>query len=162
MGGRGNINSGTASVPATHENEYGFEIENSNSPEVEFTNNFWQKMSELRGYDAFRDSDLSRLVDEKMYELGENAPDEALTMFSRIQESSVTDDEYWAGYHAMADWLHIQQPRYTVLDENGSAWDEKYGNVEQAEAWANEHEGAYIYDTWTRKMRKIGGKNWRS
>ena len=165
MGGRGNggARNNSPAPASTKENSYGFEVENTNSPVVEFTDSFWEKMAELRGYGAFKDSDLSRLVDEKMYELGENADGDALTMFSRIQEEGITDDEYWAGYHAMADWLGIKQPRYTVLDEGGSAWDEKYSSVESAEAWANERDEAkYIYDTWTRKMKKIGGKNWRS
>lgn len=163
MGGRGTAavrNSG--STPATKENSYGFEVENSNSPEVEFTDSFWQKMADLKAYGVFEDSDLSKRVDEKMYDLGENAPDEALTMFSRIQESAVTEDEYWAGYHAMADWLGIRQSRYTVMDSDMLPWDERYSSVEQAESWAAEHEGAYVYDTWTHKYHKIGGKNWRS
>ena len=152
----------SSKVKLTYENAYGFEVENSNSPEVEFTDNFWQKMADLKAYDAFRDSDLSRRVDEKMYDLGENAPDEALEMFSRIQESAVTEDEYWAGYHAIADWLGVKQSRYTVMDSDRIPWDERYTDVEQAEHWAAEHEGAYVYDTWTHKYRKIGGKNWRS
>lgn len=170
MGGRGNSgnrNSGTASVPTTRENEYGFEVENTNSPDLEFNDSLWKEMSNLRGYGAFEDSDLRKLVDNKISELVEEYGDlerynsDLTSLIEHMQGDNVTGDEYWAGYHVAANWLGIQQPRYTVLDNNMSPWDEKYGSVEQAEAWANEHEGAYIYDTWTRKYRKIGGKNWR-
>ena len=125
-------------------------------------------MAELRGYGAFEDSDLRKLVDDRVSELVEEYGDldrynsDLTSLIEHMQGDKVTDDEYWAGYHLAANWLGIQQPRYTVLDSGMSPWDEKYGNVEQAEAWANEHEGAYVYDTWTRKYRKIGGKNWRS
>lgn len=175
MGGRsssGNRNSSSnnesRNTNPTKENAYGFEVEDNMYPDVSFTEALWKEMAELRGYGAFEDSDLRKLVDDKVSELVDEYGDldiynsDLTSVIEHIQGENVTDDEYWAGYHVAANYLGIQQPRYTVLDSDMSSWDEKYGNVEQAEVWANEHEGAYIYDTWTRKYRKIGGKNWRS
>lgn len=152
-----------SNTPSTRSNEYGFEIENTSNPEIEFSDSFWKKMSELQAYGVFRDGDLSRDVEEKLYQLGDDINDDVATIYGRIQEDGVTEDEYWAGYHLLADMLGIQQRRFTVLDENESAWDEKFTSVEQAEQWAAGRDSAtYIYDTWKRKYRKIGGKNWRS
>lgn len=171
MGGRGNSGArNTSSEPATKENSYGFEVENTEYPDVEFTDRVWNKMAELRAYGAFEDSDLRRLVDDRISDLVDQYDDLArfdedlTTLREKIENDNVTDDEYWAGYHVMADMLHISPPRYTVLENTGGAgWDEKFSSVEQAEAFANERsEAKYVYDTWTRKYRKIGGKNWRS
>lgn len=157
------------SVSATRENEYGFEVENNNSPDLEFTDTVWQEMADLRGYDAFTDNDLRRRVDDRISELVDQYGDldrydsDLTSLREHIEGDNVTDDEYWTAYHVMAKWLGIQPNRYTVLDNGQSAWDEKFTSVEQAEAFANERSDAtYVYDTWTRKYRKIGGKNWRS
>lgn len=162
-------NSATTQIkPAITYNEYGFEVETKDYPEIEFTDSFWKRMAELRAIGGFEDYDLRRDVDNKVSELVEQYGDlervnpDATNIIDRIVDNSaVTSDEFWAGYHAVAEELGIKQRRYTVLDSNMSAWDEKYTSPEQAEAWASEHEGAYVYDTWTRKYRKIGGKNWR-
>ena len=90
------------------ENKYGFEVYNKN-PEVEFTDAHWKKMAQLRKKGKFYDSDLSRKVDDKLYELQENAGDDVLSMYDKMQEDRVTDDEYWAGYHAIAEWLKIKK-----------------------------------------------------
>lgn len=160
MGSVGN----TVQAPATKYNDYGFEVENNNNPDIEFTDSHWRQMSKLTKYfDAFQDPDLERAVRDKMYEVGESN-EEALTLYSKIEDGdNVTNDEYWAGMHALADMLGVSQKRYTVWDSNMLGWDEKYASIEQAAMWANEQDDAkYIYDTWTRKYRKIGGKNWRS
>lgn len=161
--------SGTSTIPTTRENEYGFEVENTNSPELEFTDRLWKEMAELRGYGVFEDSELRDRVDSKISELVDQYDDlarydEDLTnLRERIENTGVTDDEYWAGYHVMANMLGIKQNRYTVLENAGGAgWDERFSSVEQAEAFANERSDAkYIYDTWKRKGIKIGGKTWR-
>lgn len=159
---------GTVSTPSTKYNDYGFEVENSNSPDLEFTDSTWKDMAELRGYDAFRDSELASRVDDRISELVNQYGDleaynsDLTTLRERIEGSNVTDDEYWAAYHVMANYLGIRPNRYTVMDSNMSSWDERFSSTEQAEEWASQREGAYVYDTWTRKYRKIGGKNWRS
>ena len=156
-------------VSATRENEFGFEVENSNSPELEFTDSVWQEMAELRAYDAFEDSDLRSRVDDRISELVDQYDDLAnydsdlTSLREHIEAENVTDDEYWTAYHVMAKWLGIQPNRYTILDSNQSAWDEKFTSVESAEQWASQRdEATYVYDTWTRKYRKIGNKNWRT
>lgn len=162
--------SNTSTAPATRENEYGFEVENSNSPELEFTDRTWKEMAELRGYGAFEDSELRNMVDDRISELVDQYDDlarfdEDLTnLRERIENTGVTDDEYWAAYHVMANMLGIKPPRYTVLENAGGAgWDERFSSVEQAEAFANERsEAKYIYDTWKRKGMRIGGKTWRN
>lgn len=170
IGGRGNSGARNSSVPTTKENSYGFEVENTDYPELEFNDKTWAKMSELRGYGAFEDSDLRRLVDDKISDLVNQYDDlarydEDLTNIrERIENDGVTDDEYWAAYHVMADMLGINPPRYTVLENLGGAgWDERFSSVEQASAFANERsEAKYIYDTWKRKAMKLGGKTWRN
>lgn len=174
MGSIGNNTSNVSNTSntvqsTTRENEYGFEVENSNSPELEFTDSVWQEMSDLRAYGAFEDSDLRSRVDDRISELVDQYDDLAnydsdlTSLREHVENESVTDDEYWTAYHVMAKWLGIQPNRYTVLDNGQSAWDERFTSVEQAEAFANERSDAtYVYDTWTRKYRKIGGKNWRS
>lgn len=168
MGGRGSAsirNSGStkSTAPATKYNDQGFEIENSNNPDVEFTDSHWKAMSKLTKnyFGAFEDPDLERDVRNKMYDQTDEA---ALDLYSKIEDGdNVTNDEYWAGIHALSDMLGVRQRRYTVWDSDMVSWDEKYTSIEQAEQWAVEHDGAtYIYDTWTRKYRKIGDKDWRS
>ena len=159
MGSIGNV-----STPSTKYNDYGFEVENSNSPDIEFTDSHWKQMANLTKYfGAFEDYDLERDVRNKMYDLGESN-EGALDLYSKIEDGdNVTNDEYWAGIHALANMIGVSQKRYTVWDNSMSAWDEKHASIEQAEQWASEQNDAkYIYDTWTRKYRKIGGKNWRS
>lgn len=172
MGGRGNAGerNSSSSTPATRYNEQGFEVENNNSPEVEFTDRVWKEMAELRKYfDAFEDPDLASDVDNRISELVdqygdlENYDSDLTTLREHLERENVTSDEYWAGYHVMADWLNIRPQRYTVWDSDMSPWDERFTSEEQAADWANQREDAkYIYDRWTRKYRKIGGKNWRS
>ena len=168
MGSIGANNNSSSTTPAnsTKYNEYGFEVENSNSPELEFTDYYWKKMRELSQYegDAFHDEDLQRRVKDRMYELGDNASDAAFTLFDRAENSdNITDDEYWTAYHALAEELGISPRRYAVSDAGGYLWEERFASTEQAVLWANERDGdaPYIYDRWTRKYRKIGGKNWR-
>lgn len=164
----GSIGTSSSTAPSTRYNEQGFEVENSNSPDVEFTDTTWNQMARLRELGGFTNPDLADLVDSRISELVDQYGDleaynsDLTTLRERIEGSNITDDEYWAGYHVMANMLGIQAPRYTVMDNNQSPWDEKFGSVEQAEQWANERNDAkYVYDTWTRKMRRIGGKNWR-
>lgn len=159
---------GNTAVPATKYNDYGFEIENSNSPEIEFTDRVWKEMSDLQSYGAFRDSELAGRVDARISDLVSQYGDleaydsDLTTLREKIENSGVTDDEYWAAYHVMANMLGIKPNRYTVWDSDMTPWDERFSSTEQAEHWAGEREGAkYLYDTWTRKYRKIGGKNWR-
>lgn len=171
MGSIGNKATGQTKQPVPVEepvktkiNEYGFEVEDSNNPNLDFSDSVWKEMAELNKYfDAFIDYDLQKDVRDKMYKIGEDSKyEDALDLYNRIEtEDNVTEDEYWAGYHVLADWLNIRPKRYTVLDSGMTAWDERFSSVEQAEAWANEHEGTkYVYDKWTHKYRKIGGKNW--
>lgn len=174
MGGRGTAaernNSSSSSVekPKTITNAQGFDVENSDNPDIEFSKLTWEHMAELRKLGGFEDDDLRRLVDDRISEILEEYDDlsrynaDLTNVIEHIQGDNVTDDEYWAGYHVAADYLNISQRRYTVLDSNMSAWDGKYSSVEQAEAWANEHNDAvYVYDTWQNKYRKVGGKSWR-
>ena len=153
-------------ISATKYNEQGFEVEDSKNPEIEFTDRVWKEMAELRKYfDAFQDYDLQKDVRDKMYEIGEDSRyEDAMDLYNRIENGdNVTEDEYWAGYHVLAGYLNIRPQRYTVWDSGMSAWDDRFTSVEQAEHWAAEREGAkYVYDRWTRKYRKIGGKNWRN
>lgn len=166
MGSVGKNNT-VSTIPVTRENEYGFEVEESRNPEVEFTDRTWKEMAELQQkyFDAFRDYDLQKDVRDKMYEIGEDSRyEDALDLYNRIENGdNVTNDEFWTGYHVLADYLGIRPQRYTVLDSSRLAWDDRFTSVEQAEHWAAEREDAsYVYDRWTRKYRKIGGKNWRS
>ena len=173
MGSIGNDNGVRSTIsewrePETKENQYGFEVEASNSPDVEFTDATWKHMNELRAYDAFRDSELADRVDNRISQLVDQYGDleaydsDLTTLRERIEGSNVTDDEYWAGYHVMADMLGIKPNRYTVMDSDMAIWDQRYSSLEQAELWASEQDDAkYIYDTWTRRYRTIGGKNWR-
>lgn len=172
MGGRGTSatrNTGST-TPTTRENEYGFEVEATNSPALEFSDNTWKEMSELRVLDHFRDPDLARLVDNRISELIDQYGDleaynsDLTTLRERLEESAVTDDEYWAGYHVMADWLGIKSPRYIAgesSDDYGYT-DTRFGSAEQAGEWGGNRDLSYVIDTWTGKYRKIGGKNWRS
>lgn len=164
----GSIGISSNTTPSTKYNEQGFEIEASNSPDVEFSELTWNQMAELRKLGGFTNPELADLVDNRISELVDQYGDleaydsDLTTLRERIEGSNITDDEYWAGYHVMANMLRIQAPRYTVMDNTQSPWDEKFGSLEQAEHWAAEREDAkYVYDTWTRKMRRIGGKNWR-
>lgn len=175
MGGRGTSGvrnsssiSETTKVSAIKLNSLGFEIEDSDNPDIEFSKLVWERMAELRKLGGFEDDDLRRLVDNKISDLIDEYGDlerydsDLTSLVEHLQGDNITDDEYWAGYHVMADSLNIAQRRYTVLDSNQVAWDNRYSSEEQAEAWANEHDdAAYVYDLWTRKYRKIGGKNWR-
>lgn len=156
--------------PKTKYNEQGFEVEDSNSPDMEFSDTMWEKMAELRSYGVFQDSELRSRVDDKISQLVDEYGDlerydaDLTNTIERLESSSnITDDEYWAAYHFMADSLGIKPNRYTVMDSDGGVWDERYSSLEQAETWAAEQEDAkYIYDTWTRKMKKLDGKNWRN
>ena len=155
--------------PKTKYNEQGFEVEDSDYPDIEFNDAWWQRMTELRGYGVFQDSELRSRVDDRISQLVDEYGDlerydpNLTSVRERIELDHITDDEYWAGYHLMADWLGIRPNRYTVMDSEGGVWDERYSSLEQAETWAAEQEDAkYIYDTWTRKMKKLGGKNWRN
>ena len=157
-------------VPITNPtkyNDYGFEIEDTNSPDVEFTDDLWQEMANLRAYGAFTDSELRDDVDDKISQLVNQYGDLAAydadltTLREKIDGENITDDEYWAGYQVMAKWLGILPRRYTVWDSQKVPWDDKFTSVAVAEQWADGHDGAYVYDTWLKKYRKIGGKNWR-
>lgn len=90
------------------ENKYGFEVYDK-EPEVEFTDSHWKEMAKLRKVGKFMDTELRREVDEKMYELGEEADEDSLTLFDKMQEDRVTDDEYWAAYHAIANFLGLKK-----------------------------------------------------
>ena len=87
MGGRGSAslrNSGST-APATKYNDQGFEIENSNNPDVEFTDSHWKAMSKLTKnyFGAFEDPDLERDVRNKMYDQTDEA---ALDLYSKIED----------------------------------------------------------------------------
>lgn len=153
----------------TKYNEYGFEVEDSREPIIEFTDNVWKRMAELQGYGVFEDPNLARLVDDRIDELVDQYGDlerydsNLTTIVEKIMDSEVTSDEYWAAYHVIADQLGIQQPRY-IAGENNSDYgytDTRFGSEEQAEEWGKNRNLTHIIDTWTGKYRKIGGKNWR-
>lgn len=153
----------------TKDNEYGFEVEDSRDPELEFSDNVWKEMAELRSLGHFEDYDLSRLVDDRIYELVDQYGDlerydsDLTSLRERLEENAVTTDEYWAGYHVMANMLGIQSPRY-IAGEGGEDYgyaDTRFGSEEQAAEWGQNRDLTHVIDTWTGKYRKIGGKNWR-
>lgn len=160
---------GNTTVPATKYNDYGFEVENSNSPEVEFTDRVWKEMAELRALGKFENYDLARLVDDRIYELVDQYGDleaydsDLTTLREHLDTDSITSDEYWAGYQLMAKQLGIKAPRYFGGEGSGDYGyaDTQFGSVEQAEEWASNRGLTHVYDSWTGKWRKIGGKNWR-
>ena len=98
----------------TRENEYGFEVENTNSSVLDFTDSTWERMAELRSEGKFRDSELRSEVDDRISELVDqygdlSLYDEDLTNIrERMEESEVTDDEYWTAYHVMASYLNLE------------------------------------------------------
>jgi len=173
MGSTGNKKEGATNPPVAYKpeppktkiNKYGFEVEDAEYPIVEFTDLAWKDTADsIKKYPYwFEDQDLQDMVEEKIYQVAEDPKyEEAVSMYERLENEDVTSDEYWLGYHIIAGWLGIQQPRYHVLDSTGYTISENYGSVEGAEAWANEHEDAtHIWDKWTHKYRKIGGKNWK-
>lgn len=176
MGGRGtaairNRNSSSeTSAPATKYNKQGFEVESTNSPELEFSEDVWKKMADLRALGHFRDPDLRSLVDDRISELVDQygdleAYDADLTnLKERVENDAVTEDEYWAAYHTMADYLDISSPRY-IAGESGEDYgytDTRFGLEEEAAEWGKNRNLTHVIDTWTGKYRKINGKNWRS
>ena len=176
MGGRGSAsirNSEAASEPKENRtgiNTEGCEVETGKSPVVEFSKLVWESMKELRKLGHFEDSDLRRLVDDKISDLVDQYGDlerydaDLTTLRERLEEDAVTNDEYWAGYHVMADMLGIRSPRF-IAGENGSDYgytDTRFGSAEEAEQWAGSRDLTHVIDTWTGKYRKIGSKNWRS
>lgn len=178
MGGRGSAsvrNSGSTESTEnasrkTGLNQWGFEIELGKSPEVEFSKLTWERMAQLRALGHFEDYDLRMLVDNKISDLVNQygdleAYDADLTnLRERIENEGVTDDEYWAAYHVMADTLGIRSPRY-IAGENGNDYgytDTRFGSMEEAADWGHSRDLTHVIDTWTGKYIKIGGKNWRS
>lgn len=146
-------------APKTTYNKQGFET----GSEIEFSENTWKKMAELRKLGGFEDPELKDLVDSKIYDLVSEYGDlerydaDLTTLRERLDESGITSDEYWTGYHVMADQLKIRAPRYTVMDRSESPWDETFGSAEEARDWASQRDDArYIFDKWTRKKERIG------
>lgn len=182
MGGRGNLGTRNTNpqpklslAPSPSEsyptkiNEQGFEVEATNSPEVEFRENVWKEMTDLRALGHFEDSDLRYLVDNRISELVDQYGDlerydsDLTSLRERLEGDRVTDDEYWAGYHVMAQWLGIASPRY-IAGESGNDYgytDTRFGSPEQAADWGHNRDLKYVIDTWTGRYIKIGGKNWR-
>ena len=120
MGGRGTAairNSETPVASTTKENAFGFEVENTDYPEIEFKEQFWKEMFELAAKGKFRDTDLRDAVDNKIsdlvneYEDLERYDPDLTNLRERIENNGVTDDEYWAAYHEMARMLNIEKPR---------------------------------------------------
>lgn len=156
------MNTGSAEKVSGY-NKYGFEVEGGTSPEIEFSENTWKKMAELRKLGGFEDPELKDLVDDKIYKLVDQYGDlerydsDLTTLREHLDSSRVTGDEYWTGYHVMADQLGIRAPRYTVMDRDESPWDETFGSAEEARDWASQRDDArYIFDKWTRKKERIG------
>ena len=160
--------------PKSKINEYGFEVEDSDEPDIEFTDRFWKKLADLKkeyGDIALNwNYELKRMVDNKIDDIVREYDDlysydfDLGILEDKVESSlNLTSDEYTAAYLDMADMLGLKPPRYTVLDGGMSAWDDTFSSPEQAEEWASNRDDAiYVFDTWTRKYRKIGGKNWRS
>lgn len=71
---------------------------------MEFTEAFKKKMEKLMMVGKFYDAELRSKVDEKMFELGEEAGDDALSMYDFTLDAE-DDDEYWMAYHCLADWI---------------------------------------------------------
>lgn len=101
----------------TKYNDYGFEVENNDYPELEFTDRHWKEMAKLRDKGLFADGDLRSAVDSKISDLVDKYGDlevynaDATNIIERIDNNGVTEDEYWAGYHAVADMLGVKQKK---------------------------------------------------
>lgn len=176
MGGRGSASvRNSEAVSESQEtrtaiNNEGFEIETGKSPVVEFSKMTWERMKELRKLGHFEDPDLRYLVDNRISELVDQYGDlerydaDLTTLREKLEEDAVTNDEYWAGYHVMADQLGIRSPRY-IAGENGQDYgytDTRFGSAEEAADWGHNRDLTHVIDTWTGKYIKIGGKNWKN
>ena len=107
----------------TKYNEYGFEVENSDYPDVEFTDSWWKKMKDLKRHGDFEDADLRGRVSDRISDLVMEYGDleaydsDLATLVGRMEDSErITDDEYWAGIHAQADMLGMKSRLETLLD----------------------------------------------
>lgn len=180
MGGRGNAGArssgnttetaqSTTTTPATGTNKQGFEVELGNYPVVQFSDGVWDRMRELRELRHFEDPDLRHLVDNRISDLVDQYDDlerydaDVTNLVEKLDDPSLTNDEYWAAYHVIANQLGIRSPRY-IAGENGNDYgytDTRFGSAEEAADWGHNRDLTHVIDTWTGRYIKIGGKNWR-
>ena len=109
--------------PKTKYNEYGFEVENSDYPDIEFTDSLWKRMKDLKRHGDFEDSDLADRVRNRINDLVmeygdlERYDSELTTLVERMEGAEhITHDEYWAGIHVQADMLGMKSRLETLLD----------------------------------------------
>lgn len=100
--------------PETIENKYGFEVENKDDPVLSFTDSHWKKMAELKKQGKFYDHDLYDAVRDKITEIVDKYEDlynydsDACILRERMDEYGITDSEWWAGWHLLAEWLGLK------------------------------------------------------
>jgi len=100
--------------PETIENKYGFEVENKDDPILSFTDSHWKKMAELKKHGKFYDHDLYDAVRDKITEIVDKYEDlynydsDACILRERMDEYGITDSEWWAGWHLLAEWLGLK------------------------------------------------------
>lgn len=96
-------------------NKYGFEVENTDDPVVSFSDGFWEKMAELKKKGKFYDHDLYDEVRDKITEIVDEYEDlynydgDIGLLRDRMDDYGITDHEYWAGWHCLAEWLGLRK-----------------------------------------------------
>ena len=110
------------SASATKYNEQGFEVENSDHPDINFTDSWWDAMKELKRRGNFEDTDLADRVEHRISDLvteyGDlERYDADLTILVERMENAehITSDEYWAGIHSQAKMLGMKSRRILYL-----------------------------------------------
>lgn len=100
--------------PETIENKYGFEVENKDDPVLSFTDSHWKRMAELKKQGKFYNHDLYDEVKDKITEIVDKYGDlyeynsDACILRERMDEYGITDHEWWAGWHLLAEWLGLK------------------------------------------------------
>lgn len=72
---------------------------------MEWTKHYEEKMEKLMKTGKFYDAELRRRVDEKVFELGEDAPDEVLDMWNYAEFDYEDEDDAWFAWHALAEMV---------------------------------------------------------
>ena len=109
--------------PKTKYNEQGFEVEDSDSPDINFTDSWWDAMKELKRRGNFEDADLADRVDHLINDLVTEYGDlerydaDLTILVERMEDAEhITSDEYWAGIHSQAKMLGMKSRLDTLLD----------------------------------------------
>ena len=104
-------------------NKYGFDVTPESEALVHFTDDHWKDMAELRKKGKFADLDVKNSIFDKAYELAnkldtdewwaisETYGEDVACAFDYIGYGGMTEDEYWALIHSVANQMKLKGRR---------------------------------------------------